>query len=226
MISFLFCVLVIQCDGDDLRCHQLILASHSPYLKDLLLSTNTPDHDAVLILPDFQFEDVSPMLQFLYGSTEYLDSHLESIFTTLGLITKQHGTIRPSTLTTAPALEDGLYDGLVATEVLVDNNNLMHSMKSCVFCNIVFAESEMFGHRTEQLVCEECRRRWSSDDDLVQHHNTDHHQPPVTDDQEMNWSRLESPEQVQQSPITENENINLSAVEFGKPNLLSSSSLI
>ena len=221
MISFLFCVLVIQCDGDDLRCHQLILASHSPYLKDLLLSTNTPEHDAVLILPDFQFEDVSPMLQFLYGSTEYLDSQLENIFTTLGLINKQHGTIQPSALTPAPpALEDGLYDGLVATEVLVDNNNIMQSIKSCVFCNIVFVESEMSDHRTEQLVCEDCRRRWSSDDDLVQH------QPPASDDQEINWSRLESPEQVQQSPITENENINLSAVEFGKPNLLSSSSLI
>ena len=63
--------------------HRAVLASHSCLLKTAFLSSDVQG-EAVLILPDFSWEDVEQMLQLLYGQISNIINPGE-IFSVLGL---------------------------------------------------------------------------------------------------------------------------------------------
>ena len=74
---------LIFSNGQSLKSHKLILAACSPYLKKYLKSNENTEEILTIFLPDFDIQDFSQILPFLYGFAQPNQSLNNEIIQTL-----------------------------------------------------------------------------------------------------------------------------------------------
>ena len=76
---------LIFSNGQSLKSHKLILAACSPYLKKYLKSNENTEEILTIFLPDFDIQDFSQILPFLYGFAQPNQSLTSELIQTLKL---------------------------------------------------------------------------------------------------------------------------------------------
>ena len=79
-------ILEIKCGaGRVFPVHRALLACHSPFLREVLLSDAiNQEQEIVLFLPDFKPQDVEALVGFLYGKVPEISS-AEEVFKSLAM---------------------------------------------------------------------------------------------------------------------------------------------
>ena len=158
-----------------------MLASQSPFLKDLFLSTPIYEEETVLIVPGAKAEDLDQLVSFLYGRTPEVKLPAE-IFRRLELVGGKKAEPPPPVLFNdynSNMMDNPDMDiDLDTAEVLIDNQELLNSSDSlaplfCIFCNNGFSsKAGLRDHLRHHPICVLCNNQFVRNSDLLEHWQT------------------------------------------------------
>ncbi len=146
------CDAAILCQGGPwIRCHKLVLSALSPHLRDILEEEDGDDQEAVISLPEFEFERIKDLVDSIYAGLLGREADLileEKLAGALGLA--------------APSLklvsEEAREDGANIDECVDgDGDGDFERRKdfSCKYCDAKFVASWTFQRHTQKFHPEE-----------------------------------------------------------------------